>query len=155
MATWPNLHSQTTVHPPIAVRDFDIPDADIEVIEYQRDEKIDEAKDAVLAFLIENRGHIFYERQLTIIFEKQYFHWITVKALLELAARGSILSEVLELAPNVPIRFFRMRTNRYWKRQAAQITKLVKRFSQPDFARGIGMQGNFCPTLLSHSRASM
>jgi predicted RecB family endonuclease len=120
---------------------FEIPDADIEVIEYKRDEKIDEAKASVLSFLRENSGNVFYERQLTIIFEDRYFHWISVKALLELVAEGSILSEILELAPKVPIRFFRMKANRYWKRQASQIIKLVRRFSAPDFARAIGLQG--------------
>jgi predicted RecB family endonuclease len=120
---------------------FEIPDADIEVIEYKRDEKIDEAKTSVLSFLRENSGNVFYERQLTILFEDRYFHWISVKALLELVAEGSILSEILELAPKVPIRFFRMKANRYGKRQASQIIKLVRRFSAPDFARAIGLQG--------------
>jgi hypothetical protein len=125
----------------MALFDFDIPDADIEVIEYQRDQKIDEAKDSILAFLTQNSGNVFYERQLAIIFENRFFHWITVKALLELVREGSVCSELLELAPQVPIRFFRMKPNRYWKRQASQIIKLVRRFSAPDFARAIGLQG--------------
>ena len=54
---------------------------------------------------------------------------------------GSIYSEILELAPRVPIRFFRMKANRYWKRQASQTIKLVQRFSTPNFARAIGFQG--------------
>jgi len=123
------------------VSEFDTPDADLEVIEYKRDEKIDEAKAATLTFLRQNSRNVFYERQLTVIFEDRYFHWITVKALLELVEEGSILSEVLELASKVPIRLFRMKTNRYWKRQAAQVIKLVRQFSAPDFARAIGLQG--------------
>jgi len=124
-----------------SVSQFDIPGADIELIEYKRDEKIDEAKASVLSFLTENNSNVFYERQLTIIFEDRYFHWITVKALLELMEQGSILSDILELAPKVPIRFFHMKANRYWKRQASQILKLVKQFSAPNFARAIGLQG--------------
>jgi hypothetical protein len=125
----------------VAASDFDIPDADIEVVEYVRDEKINEAKNSILTFLVQNSGSVFYERQLAIIFEIQYFHWISVKALFELVREGSICSEILELAPEVPIRFFRMKTNRYWKRQASQTIKLVKRFSVPNFARAIGFQG--------------
>ncbi len=124
-----------------ALFDFDIPDSDVEVIEYQRDEKIDEAKATILRFLQENSGNVFYERQLTIIFENQFFHWITVKALLELVNEGTAQSELLQLAPKVPIRFFRMKANRYWKRQASQVMKLVKQFSAPEFARAIGLQG--------------
>jgi len=125
----------------VVISHFDMPDADIEVIEYKRDEKIDEAKASIHAFLAQNSGSVFYERQLTIIFEDRYFHWISVKALLELVEEGSILSEILELGPKVPIRFFRMKANRYWKRQASQVIKLVKRFSAPDFTRAIGLQG--------------
>lgn len=63
----------------------DDPESDAEVIEYTRDEKIDDAKTSILDFFRANQGRVFYERQLTVIFERSYFHWITVKALLELA----------------------------------------------------------------------
>jgi len=141
MATRPNPYQWAERTATVVLHDFDIPDADIEVIEYRRDEKIDEAKEAILAFLTENSAHAFYERQLTIIFENRYFHWITVKALLELTDEGSIASELLQLVPGVPIRFFRMKANRYWRRQANKIIKLVRRFSEPTFARAIGLQG--------------
>jgi len=124
-----------------SLSDYDIPDGDTEVIQYQRDEKIDEAKESILAFLVENSTSVYYERQLAVLFEKKFFHWITVKALLELISYGSVCSEILELAPAVPIRFFRMRTNRYWKRQASKVSKLVRLFSAPEFSRAIGLQG--------------
>lgn len=106
-----------------------------------RDDKIDGAKAAVLRFLEENTQNIFYERQLSVIFERDYFHWITAKALFELVRDGSIESNTLELAPSVPIRFFRMRANRYWKRQAREIITLVRRFSNTEFAHALGHQG--------------
>jgi hypothetical protein len=60
MAARPNPRFQSAEHNQTALlRDFDIPDADIEVLEYKRDEKIDEAKDSVLAFLTENGGSVF------------------------------------------------------------------------------------------------
>ncbi len=121
--------------------DFDIPDTDVEVIEYKRDEKVDEAKAMIYEFLAQNSDNVFYERQLAVIFENQFFHWITIKALLELVREGSINSELLELGPKVPIRFFRMKTNRYWRRQASKVVKLVKRFSAHEFGRAIGLQG--------------
>lgn len=120
---------------------WDDPAIEAEVAQYVRDEKIADAKAAVLRFLDENTQHIFYERQLTVIFEREYFHWITVKALFELVREGSIESNTLQLAKGVPIRFFRMRTNRYWKRQAREIIKLVQSFSNTEFAHAIGHQG--------------
>jgi hypothetical protein len=119
----------------------DDPEIDAEVVEYIRDDKIDDARTSILDFFTQNREEVFYERQLTVIFEKTYFHWITVKALLELAAGGSINSQMLELVPGVPIRFFWARGNRYWKRQAGRVTNLVRRFSENPFIHAIGLQG--------------
>jgi hypothetical protein len=120
---------------------WDDPEIDAEVAEYRRDEKIDEAEVQILDFFRANRGNVFYERQLTVIFERYYFHWITVKALLELSSGGSIKSETLELSSGVPIRFFWTKGNRYWKRQAARVISLVRRFSDTTVTRAIGLQG--------------
>jgi hypothetical protein len=75
------------------------------------------------------------------MFERSYFYWITVKALLERSSGGSINSETLELVQGVPIRCFWAKGNRYWKRQAAKVINLVRRFSDATFARAIGFQG--------------
>ncbi|HTZ98477.1 MAG TPA: hypothetical protein VMB18_18890 [Terriglobales bacterium] len=120
---------------------WDDPESAAELVEYTRDEKIDEAKAALLDFFSDNQRKVFYERQVTVIFERLYFHWITVKALLELSEDGSISSEMLELAPKVPIRFFWARSNRYWRRQAARVVNLVRRFSDTAVTHAIGLQG--------------
>lgn len=119
----------------------DDPESDSEVVVYTRDDKIDDARTSILDFFTQNREEVFYERQLTVIFEKTYFHWITVKALLELSAGGSINSQTLELAPGVPIRFFWARGNRYWKRQAGRVMNLVRRFSENSFIHAVGFHG--------------
>jgi hypothetical protein len=120
---------------------LDDPESDAEISGYVRDIKIDDAETAILEFFAQNREEVFYERQLTVIFERSFFHWITVKALLELAAGGSINSQMLELVPGVPIRFFWARGNRYWRRQASRVTSLVRRFSENAFIHAIGFQG--------------
>jgi len=58
---------------------WDDPENDAEVIEYARDQKIDDAESDILDFFRVNQGKVFYERQLTIIFERSYFHWIPVR----------------------------------------------------------------------------
>lgn len=120
---------------------WDDPEGAAEFVEYVRDDKIDEARASILEFFSQNPDKVFYERQLTVIFERSYFHWITVKGLLELAADGLINSEVLELVERVPIRFFWAKGNRYWKRQARSVIKLVRRFSGSPAAHAIGLQG--------------
>jgi len=120
---------------------WDDPEDDAGVTEYTRDEKIDDARASILDFFSDNQGKVFYERQLTVIFERSYFHWITVKALLELTVGGSINSQMLELMPRVPIRLFWAKGNRYWKRQAERVIKLVRLYSETTIAHAIGFQG--------------
>jgi hypothetical protein len=106
-----------------------------------RDVKIDEAKNVLIKelFLKEPDG-VFYQRQIEIFFERQFFHWITAKALNELAEEGKIGVETKKY-PNIHIRFYWSRKNRYWTRRAKAIEKLVMRFSDPVFTHGLGRHG--------------
>jgi hypothetical protein len=119
----------------------DNPELEADLVGYQRDEKIDQARDALQQFFRDNAQEVFYERQLTILFEDRFFHWITVKALHELARDGVIQTDILELSTGVHIRFFRSPTNRYWRRQANAAMRLVRRFSANEFLHAIGRHG--------------
>jgi hypothetical protein len=78
---------------------------------------------------------------MQVLFEHDYFHWITDRALTELAAEG-IIGEETEPMPVIRhITFYRARTHRYWKRQAEEIKRLVGQFSTPEFTAAIGAQG--------------
>jgi hypothetical protein len=55
----------------------------------QRDPVVDQAKESIRAFFDEERTNVFYKQQLEVIFEDEYFHWVTSRALSELAARGT------------------------------------------------------------------
>jgi len=85
-----------------------------------RDPVIDEAKDALRRFFDAERAEVFYQRQLTIIFEQTYFHWITARALTELAAEGHIAADVEPLPPTGTITLYRATGHRYWRRQAQE-----------------------------------
>src|SRR5579863_3896915 len=77
-------------------RDFD-PDL-VEAEEVRpRDRVVDESKEELEEFFKTNSKSVFYQRQVQVIFEGKYFHWITAHALSELAAEGRIASEVLPL----------------------------------------------------------
>jgi hypothetical protein len=83
---------------------------------------------------------VYYQRQAELLAEREYFHWITAKALNELAAEGKIGSERRQ-HPNISLRFYWSRSNRYWRRKANEIEKIVLRFSQQPFTKAVGMQG--------------
>jgi hypothetical protein len=83
---------------------FDLGPGDVG--QWPRDRKIDEAKEKLLALFDAEPNEVFYEHQLEILFERQYFHWITGKALHELADDRKIASELMTLAGAVSIRFY-------------------------------------------------
>jgi hypothetical protein len=109
--------------------------------ERPRDPVIDEAKETLRRFFDEEPTEVFYQRQLTIIFERTYFHWITARALSELSAEGHIASDTEPLPPTGTITFYRATTHRYWRRQAQEIIELVTQFSEHTFTAGVGAQG--------------
>jgi len=116
-----------------------------EIVVVRRDPVVDHAKDDLKRFFAAEPESVFYQRQLQVIFEKKYFHWITSHALSELAQEGSISAQSLPLpwtgTGSGTITIYRSNTYRYWKRQADEIVKLVSRFSQPSFTLALGAQG--------------
>lgn len=105
-----------------------------------RDNQVDLAKGELQEFFENRWTDVFYERQLEVIFEGTYFHWITQHALHELTDQGSIASDLMDLPSVGTIRFYRHKHHRYWKRQARQIVSLVSEFSLPTFTRALGQQ---------------
>lgn len=129
-----------------------------------RDPKTDEAKAALVELFGRYPERVFYLQQLKVLLEdgslaqelgvalgKGLFHWITARGLKELAAEGKINDTVTSLMarvspgrvlPGLPaIRFFWHRPNRYWRRKAEAIRKLVVEFSQSEFGHALGYHG--------------
>jgi hypothetical protein len=88
-----------------------------------------------------NPAGVYYETQLNVRFETRFFHWVTARALKDLRINNRIGSELLELQPRTHIRFYFHRRNRYWRRRAAEIRKLVLAFSNQTFTNSLGIQG--------------
>lgn len=105
---------------------------------HPRDPAVDDAKQQLWRFFDARPLEVFYQRQLQIIFEQTYFHWITARALSELAAEGKIASDTEPLPPTGTITLYRSKTHRYWRRQAAEIVELVTQFSAHPFTFAVG-----------------
>ena len=93
------------------------------------------------AFFKEHPQDVYYENQLCIFFEHNFYHWVTTRALKAMRMGGEIGSELQQNPPHVTLRFYFHRRNRYWKRRAAEIRKLVQTFSEQSFTRSLGLQG--------------
>jgi hypothetical protein len=124
--------------------DFD-PDGPEPANEPERDTYVDRAKEELLTFFSLRPESVFYQRQLAVIFEGEYFHWITARALSELVQEGQISSETEALTggetPSGSITLYRANGYRYWKRDAEEIVRLVSQFSDHAFTSGLGSQG--------------
>ena len=88
MATEPSLRWE----PPDYEPDYE-PDIIEEEEEQPRDPVVDQAKDAMRAFFDQERTNVFYKQQLEVIFERDFFHWVTSRAS-ELAADGHIVTAI-------------------------------------------------------------
>jgi hypothetical protein len=122
------------------INHFDEP----EVQEWPRDAKVDEAKEALMVELFEQRHEVFYGRQIAVFFERRFYHWITTKALNELADEGrirSVTEGLIGSAEGEMIRFYWSKRTRYFRRQMQEIQKLVHEFSTPDMMRALGLHG--------------
>lgn len=97
----------------------------------------EKAIDELRIFFEANR-EVFSSRQIEVMFENKYFHWITHRALSILAQEGFIRLESAVLSYGAPINFVWHRSNRYNRRQIKEIMRFVERYSQQEFTAALG-----------------
>src|SRR3989304_2473833 len=110
----------------------DIPDSYEEEPPRPRDTKIDEAKEKLRQFFNKNKDGIFYGRQLEVVFEKEFFHWIIAKSRKELIREGFLRSEEIPLGKNTKVDFLFKRGFRYYRRQVNKNIKIIREYSKPE-----------------------
>jgi hypothetical protein len=96
---------------------------------------------AELRIFFQTNRQVFSSRQVQVLFEGTYFHWITLRALKILADEGSIRLEKRTLSYGAPINFVWHRSNRYNRREIKEIEQLVERYSDPEFTAALGNTG--------------
>ncbi len=106
--------------------------------ERPRDAAIDRAKQAIEELLGERSREVFYGRQVEILLERRFFHWITSFALRELIGEGEIGRERVELEAggNVWVQFVFSRGHRYRRRQISRAIGIIREFSRVAGASG-------------------
>jgi hypothetical protein len=116
---------------------------------------VDGAKQELSQLFAARPLDVFYERQLQVLLEDRYFHWITSKALRELVGEGRLRTEIVDLGfeadsagaiypgdwnMGANVRFFWGVRNRYWKSSARKILKLIRAYSDPQLTAAYGRQ---------------
>lgn len=114
--------------------------SDTEEPKRPRDRQIDSAKKVILERYLGSGTNVFYARQIEIWLEKEFFHWITKRALNELAEEQAISSDVVQLQHHRAHFYYPLR-HRYPRRQIRQIIGMIAEFSEPGFTRAVGHHG--------------
>jgi hypothetical protein len=105
------------------------------------DPQVEKAKEALMEELFNKfPEEVFYGRQIQVLFENIFFHWITSAALKELVDEGVIIALKEVLLGPVSVMLYWSKGNRYWRRKANRKIKIIKEFSAPAFGRQLGNQ---------------
>src|SRR5262245_47772462 len=86
------------------------------------------ARARLLAHFIDNSQTVFYSRQLEVLFEGEFFHWITNRALRALVQEGHVKTETRQLDIGSEMKLVWYRTFRFYKRAASDVFDLVNRY---------------------------
>jgi len=78
--------------------------------------------------------------QIQTALERDFFHWITGKALLELALSGEV-TRVSETVHGNPVNFYAHPSHRYFRRQLSTMIRVLEKIFHPDFAHAVGLYG--------------
>lgn len=107
-----------------------------------QDQYVEDAKAALRAFFTERREKVFYLKQLEVLFEKPFFHWVTARAVDDLLNEGLLTPEVVPLGGGTKAKFVSHRSHRYYRRQVQKSVAIIREYSRPAIARGCGEQAD-------------
>lgn len=92
-------------------------------------------------FFKQNCDQVFFSRQLEVQQERQFFHWITNRALHRLRDERLILTETRSLKTGGEIKVFWHRGYRFYRRSAKRLVDLVEEYADPNIGGVIGLHG--------------
>lgn len=84
---------------------------------------------------------VFFSRQLEVLFEREFFHWITNRALRRLIDQGVVATEARPMDTGSEVKLVWNRKFRFYKRTAEATFDLVNRYSVAATDGTLGMQG--------------
>jgi hypothetical protein len=99
------------------------------------------ARAELVSFFDGNRDRVFFSRQLEVRYEKDYFHWVTNRALRDLRESGLVRSEKRTLRSGGEITLVWHRSFRYYRRAANSVIELVEEYADPNIGGALGLHG--------------
>lgn len=126
----------------------DFVDDDVPVVDAREEAAIA----ALERFFDERRESVFFSRQLEVIHESDWFHWITNRALRDLIAADVIRSEVRELRTGGTVNLMWHRSYRYFRREAARVVALIEEYADPNIGAALVLEGFARRQFVMHGR---
>ena len=83
---------------------------------------------------------VYYLKQLEVLLEKQFFHWVTASAVNRLIGAGWLKAVEEELLGATRVKFIHHRSARYTSRQIKAMLSVIREYSRPEVARAAGVQ---------------
>lgn len=96
---------------------------------------------AVRSFFEENRERVVFSRQVEVLHEDDWFHWITNRTVRELVKEGIVHRERRELPVGATVNLMWHRSYRYYKREAERVADLVAEYANPNIGAALGLHG--------------
>lgn len=113
-------------------------DDDAEAEAAHIDPAVARAKDVLRqSFFRAGQDRVYYQRQLQVLLEREFFHWVTARALAEMHSAGEI-ETTKEAVGFGAVRFFWRKAHRYWRRELRSLAETIQAYSAADFAEGLG-----------------
>jgi hypothetical protein len=105
-----------------------------------RDPALEKAIARLQDFFQDQPQRLFYSTQIETSLERDFFHWITGKALLELSDAKRV-RRIQGVVQNKTINFYANLKHRYFRRQHTEMLQLLGRIFDPEFTHAVGRHG--------------
>jgi hypothetical protein len=104
------------------------------------------AKDDIISLYDGGRKEVYYLKQLEVLFEKKYFHWITYNVVKFLKDSGHLNLAKEVHKDNKETHFYFHPSNRYPKRKIKERVRLIEDFSRDEVSLSCGRRAEdlFC-----------
>jgi hypothetical protein len=99
------------------------------------------AVEVLRKFFEQHREEVFTSRQVEVQHEREFFHWVSNRAIRDLIGEGLLKSDMRELAFGGSVKLIWHRKYRYPKRGADRVVGLVDEYSAPNIGGALGLHG--------------
>ena len=110
-------------------------------VEHPTDERQVEARQCVVELVEGNKKAVWFSRQIEVLLEGKFFHWITNRAVRELVDQHFLKGDVRNLKTGGEIHLVWHKGNRYYRREATALLRLVNAYADPNVSGAIGLHG--------------